>query len=106
MNKTMIAMAVGVAALLGGSAANAAAPAVKAKNNTETTATDVGSRAKHHSRTYRHHGHYGMHRGYYHRYGGYRPYYNSYGAYQRPYGYYGGGPGISFSFGSGGYRGW
>ena len=44
-----------------------------------------------------------------HRHGYYRPhspYYNSYGAYQRPYGYYGGGPAISFSFGSGGHRGY
>jgi hypothetical protein len=47
------------------------------------------------------HGYYRPH----HRHGYYRPYYNSYG-YQRPYGYYGGGPGISFNFGSGGYRGW
>ena len=27
-------------------------------------------------------------------------------AISRPHGYYGGGPGISLSFGSGGYRGW
>jgi hypothetical protein len=105
MNKAMIAMAVGAAALLGGSAANAASPDVKAKASTETQATDISSRARHH-RMHRHHHHYGMHRGHYYRYGGYRPYYNSYGSYQRPYGYYGGGPGISFSFGSGGYRGW
>src|SRR3954471_18320254 len=106
MNKTMIALAVGVAALLGGSAANAAGPDVKAKNTTEATATDVSSRGRHHSHMHRYHRHYGMYRGHHYRYGGYRPYYNSYGyspSYgyaQRPYGYYGGGPGVSFSFGS------
>ena len=43
----------------------------------------------------------------------YRPYYRSHNyyaprayGYSRPYGYYGGGPGVTFSFGSGGYRGW
>src|SRR6266849_7184487 len=110
MKKLFMAMTVGAAALLGGSAANAADNTVKAKAATDvtqssTSSTDISSR-----RRYRHYG-----------YRHYRPYYRSYGyaprqyycwygggyggsAYRRGYAY--GGPGISFSFGGGGYRGW
>ena len=97
MNKLFIAMAVSVAALLGGSAANAADNTVKAKAATDVTrqSTDFSSRGRH----YRHYG-----------YRSYRPYYgNSYGYAPRPYygsGYGYGGPGVTFSFGGGGYRGW
>jgi hypothetical protein len=104
MKRLAIVFAVGAAALLGGSAANAADNTVKAKVGTEVTqqSTDISSRGRHYG--YRHYGyrpHYG--------YRGYSPYYgNSYGYYApRHYGGYGyGGPGISFSFGTGGYRGW
>jgi hypothetical protein len=119
MNKLFIAMAVGAAALLGGSAANAADNTVKAKAATDVTqqSTDFSSRGRHYRR-YRHHGyrHYGYrHYGYRH----YRPYYGSsygyaprpyYGGYGRGYGGYGGygygGPSVTFGFGGGGYRGW
>ena len=102
MKKLAIAFAVGAAATLGGSAAQASDNTIKTKAATDVTqpSTDISSRGRH----YRHHGyrHYG--------YRSYRPYYgNSYGYYApRPYygGYGYGGPGISFSFGSGGYRGW
>jgi hypothetical protein len=107
MKRLLIAMAVGGAALLGSSAANAADNTVKAKTATDVTqptpsiSTDISSRRRYHHYGYR-----------------YRPYYRSYGYAPRPYygggyggPYYGGGygyggPGISFSFGSGGYRGW
>src|SRR5512139_489003 len=112
MNRLAIVFAVGAAALLGGSAANAADNSVKAKATADVTqqSTDFSSRGRH----YRHYGyrHYG--------YRSYRPYYgNSYGyyaprAYYGGYGYgqpyYGGsgygygGPSISFGFGGG--RGW
>jgi hypothetical protein len=106
MKKLAIVFAVGAAALLGGSAANAADNTVKAKAATDVTqqSTDFSSR----HRYYRHR-HYG-----YRTYGyrPYRPYYRSYGyapgpyygGYGRGYGY--GGPSISFGFGGGGYRGW
>ena len=106
MKKLAIVFAVGAAALLGGSAANAADNTVKAKAATDVTqqSTDFSSRHRH----YRHR-HYG-----YRTYGyrPYRPYYRSYGyapgpyygGYGRGYGY--GGPSISFGFGGGGYRGW
>jgi hypothetical protein len=107
MKKLCIAMAVGAAALLGGSAANATDNTVKVKAATDvtqssTSSTDISSR-----RRYRHYG-----------YRHYRPHYRSYGYASRPYygggyggPYYGrgygyGGPGVTFSFGSGGYRGW
>jgi hypothetical protein len=108
MNKLFIAMAVGAAALLGGSAANAADNTVKAKAATDVTqqSTDFSSRGRH----YRHHGY--RHYGYRH----YRPYYGNsygyaprpyYGGYGRGYGGYGyGGPSVTFGFGGGGYRGW
>ena len=94
MNRLIMVFAVGAAALLGGSAANAADNMVKAKASTDVMqqSTDISSRGRH----YRHYG-----------YRNYRPHYgNSYGYYApRPYGGYGyGGPGISFSFGGG--RGW
>ena len=105
MKKLSIVFAVGAAALLGGSAANASDNTVKTKAATDVTqpATDVSSRGRHYRHySHRHYRHYG--------YRSYRPYYgNSYGYYApRPYygGYGYGGPGISFSFGSGGYRGW
>ena len=106
MKKLAIVFAVGAAALLGGSAANAADNTVKAKAATDVTqqSTDFSSR----HRYYRHR-HYG-----YRTYGyrPYRPYYRSYGYAPRPYyggygrGYGYGGPSISFGFGGGGYRGW
>lgn len=103
MKKLAIVFAVGTAALIGGSAANAADNAVKSKSSTDVTRplTDFSSQHRH-----RHHRHWG------HRH--YRPYYNSYGYYApRRYGYYGpryygygpryygGGPGVTFSFGGG-----
>ena len=108
MKRLFIAVAVGAAALLGGSAANAADNTVKAKAATDVTqqSTDFSS----HRRYYRHYG-----------YRHYRPYYRSYayaprryyggygGGYGGPYyagGYGYGGPSVSFSFGGGGYRGW
>jgi hypothetical protein len=109
MNKLFIAMAVSVAALLGGSAANAADNTVKAKAATDVTqqSTDFSSRGRH----YRHYG-YRSYRPYYGNSYGYapRPYYGGYGGgYGGPYyggGYGYGGPGVTFSFGGGGYRGW
>jgi hypothetical protein len=107
MKKLIIAMAIGAAALLGGSAANAADNTVKAKAATEVTqsSTDISSRGRY----YRHYG-----------YRHYRPYYRSYGYAPRPYygggyggPYYGGGYGyggpsvtFGFGFGGGGYRSW
>lgn len=103
MKKLAIVFAVGAAALIGGSAANAADNAVKSKQSTDVTrsATDISSRNRHHHWRHNHwsHRHWGHHY--------YRPYYNSYGYYApRRYGYYGpryygGGPGVTFSFGGG-----
>lgn len=114
MKRLAIVFAVGAAALLGGSAANAADNSVKAKAATDVTqqSTDFSSRGRH----YRHYGY----RSYGYRsygYRSYRPYYgNSYG-YYAPRAYYGngygygqpyygggygyGGPSISFGFGGG-----
>lgn len=112
MKKTMIAIAIGAAALMGGSAANAgsadASKSTTAKPAGEVSrSTDISAQRRHHHHWRHHHG---MHRHHFHRHGYYRPYapryYNSYGYYGRPHGYYGGGPGVTFSFGSGGYRGW
>ena len=106
MKKLAIVFAVGVAALMGGSAAYAADNAVKSKSSTDATqsSTDISAQYRH-----RHwHGHHHHHWGHRH----YRPYYGSYNYYApRRYGYYGpryygGGPGVTFSFGSGRYRGW
>ena len=108
MNKLAVVFAVGAAALLGGSAANAADKTVRAKASTDVMqqTTDFSSRGQHY-RNYRHYG-----------YRNYRPYYgNSYGYAPRPYygggygqPYYGGGGygygGPSISFGFGGGRGW
>ena len=110
MNKLAIVFAVGAAALLGGSAANAADNTVKAKAaaDVKQQSTDFSSRGRHYRHHHHHHRHYG-HRAYRPYYGnsyGYyqpRPYYGGYG-YGRPYGYGYGGPGITFSFGGG--RGW
>ena len=115
MKKLAIILAVGTAALMGSSVANAADNSVKARSSTDAaqsrtatqSPTDISSRHRHgHWRGYHHH-----HRHWGHSH--YRPYYNSYGYYApRSYGYYGGpryyggGPGVTFSFGSGGYRGW
>ena len=102
MNKLAIVFAVGAAALLGGSVANAADNTVKAKASTDVTqpATDFSSQGRY----YRGYGH----RGYRPHYGyAPRPYYGrgyGYGGpvYGSGYGY--GGPTISFGFGGG--RGW
>jgi hypothetical protein len=106
MKKLIIATAIGAAALLGSSAANAADNTVKAKAATDVTQspTDISSQRRYYRRYgYRH----------------YRPHYRSYGyAPRRYYGggygggpYYGGGygyggPSVTFGFGGGGYRGW
>jgi hypothetical protein len=109
MKKLAILFAVGAAALMGGSAANAADNSVKAKTSPGVTqsSTDISARKRHgHWRGHHHHHH--RHWGHRH----HRPYDNSYGYYGPRRGYYGGpryyggGPGITFSFGSGGYRGW
>ena len=101
MNKLAIVIAVGAAALLGSSAANAADNMVKAKAATHVShhATDFSSQGRY----YRGYGH----RGYRPHYGyGPRPYYGrgygyGYGGpvYGGRYGY--GGPSISFGFGGG-----
>ena len=110
MNRLIMVFAVSAAALLGGSAANAADNMVKAKASTDVMqqSTDISSRGRH----YRHYGyrnyrpHYGNSYGYYTP----RPYYGGGygGGYGRPYygggGYGYGGPSISFGFGGG--RGW
>ena len=102
MKKLAIILAVGAAALMGGSAANAADNSVKAKApmDAKQVPTDISSQHRH----WRGHHHHYRHWGHRH----YRPYYNSYGYYApRSYGYYGGpryyggGPGVTFSFGGG-----
>jgi len=106
MKKLAIALAVGTAALMGGSVASAGDMPAKARTSTDVTQSDVTQSSTDISahRRYRHwrHHHWGHHHwGHHH----YRPYYNSYGYYApRRYGYYGGGPGVTFSFGTGGYR--
>jgi hypothetical protein len=104
MKKLAIVVAVGAAALIGGSAANAADNAARAKpsNAVTQTPTDISSQ---HRRHWHHRHHHWGHRHYY------RPHYNSYNYYgPRRYGYYGpryyghrhyGGPGVTFSFGGG-----
>ncbi len=112
MKKLAIIFAVGAAALLGGSAANAADNTVKAKAATDVTqsSTDISSRHRH-WRRYHHYG-YRHYRPYYGSYGYAPRYYGSYGYAPRPYyggyggGYGYGGPSVTFSFGGGGYRGW
>src|SRR6202165_1928056 len=92
MKKLAIVFAVGAAALLGGSAANATDTTVKAKAATDVTqSTDISSRRRH----YRHYG-----------YRHYRPHYRSYGYAPRPYyGGYGGGYGWASYCGGCGYCG-
>ena len=114
MKKLAIVFAVGAAALMGGSAAYAADNAVKSKSSTDAAQSRIAATQSldRLQRAYRHRhwrGHHHHHWGHRH----YRPYYGSYDYYApRPYGYYGhpryygGGPGVTFSFGSGGYRGW
>lgn len=107
MNKLAIAIAIGAAALMGGSAASAADKATtKSSAGINKPLTDFSSQHRHFHR-HHHHGH--RHHWRHH----HRPYYRSYNYYApRHHGYYGGpryyggGPGITFSFGSGGYRGW
>src|SRR5260370_23480989 len=110
MKKLAIVFAASAAALIGGSAANAEDNRVKAKAATDVTqsSTDISSRGRH----YRHYG-YRHYRPYYRSYGyAPRPYYGGYGGgyggpyYGGGYGYGYGGPGVTFSFGGGGYRGW
>jgi hypothetical protein len=107
MKKLAIVLAVGAAALMGGSAANAADNSLKAKSapGVAQSSTDISAQKRH--RHWRGHHHHHRHWGHRHHH---RPYYNSYGYAPRHgyYGgprYYGGGPGVTFSFGSGGY-GW
>jgi hypothetical protein len=95
MKNLAIVFAVGAAALLGGSAANAADGTVKAKAAADVNqSTDFSS----HRRHWRHHRHW--------RHSHYPRHYRSYGyapsPYSSPY-YYGGGPAISFRFGGGGW---
>jgi hypothetical protein len=107
MNKLAIAIAIGAAALMGGSAASAADKATtKSSAGINQPLTDFSSQHRHFHR-HHHHGH--RHHWRHH----HRPYYRSYNYYApRHHGYYGGpryyggGPGVTFSFGSGGYRGW
>jgi hypothetical protein len=109
MKKLAIILAIGASALIGSSAANAADNSVnpKAPVAARQVPTDISSRHRHGH--WRGHHHHHRHWGYRH----HRPYYNSYGYYApRSHGYYGGprhyggGPGVTFGFGSGGYRGW
>ncbi|WP_291852116.1 hypothetical protein [Bradyrhizobium sp.] len=114
MRKLAIVLAVGGAALIGGSAANAGDGAVKARvtsANVAESSTDISAGRRHgHWHGHRHWGH--RHHGHRHHWGHrhHRPYYSSYGYAPRHHGYYGhpgyygGGPGITFSFG--GHRGW
>lgn len=108
MKKLAIVFAVGAAALLGGSAANAADNSAKAQVTTgmSQSSTEFSSRNRgyRHSRGYGRSYAYAPRRGYY---GSPQPYYGSGYGYGGPgygggYGY--GGPSISFGFGGG--RGW
>jgi hypothetical protein len=109
MKKLAIAFAVGAAALMGGSAAYAD-NAVESKAAADATQGRIAAQSSTDVSARRRHGHWRGHHHRHHRH--YRPYYRSYNHYgPRPYGYhapryFGGGPGITFSFGSGGYRGW
>ena len=113
MNKLVIVFAVGAAALLGGSAANAADGTGKTNASKDVTqqSTDISSRGRHY-RTHRHYGYRNYRPQYGNSYGYYapQPYYGGGygGGYGRPYygggGYGYGGPSISFGFGGG--RGW
>lgn len=106
MKNLVVAMAVGAAALIGGTAAQASDKGETGAQASQST--DISARGRHHHHGYHHHW-----RGHHWRQGYYRPYGNSYGYYRgpsygypsygygHPYGYYGGGPGVTFSFGSG-----
>ena len=111
MKKLAIILAVGAAALMGSSAGNAANNSVKAKSPVDVTKSQSSTEISSRNRQGHWRGHHHRHRHWGHRH--YRPHYNSYGYYApRSHGYYGGprhyggGPGVTFSFGSGGYRGW
>jgi hypothetical protein len=111
MKKLAIVFAVGAAALMGGSAAYAADSAVKLKSSTDAAQSRIAVRSSTDISAQHRHRHWRGHHHWHHRH--YRPYYGSYNYYApRPYGYYGhpryygGGPGVTFSFGSGGYHGW
>jgi hypothetical protein len=99
MKKLVVCLAISAATLIGGSAANASEPAVKAQATNDVAQADFSSHRRHYRHRYR-----VVHRIY-------RPYYRSYGyvpapAYYAPAPvYYGGGPIISFGFGGGGWRG-
>lgn len=100
MKKLAIVLAVGAAALLGGSVANADNSAKKTEGATVGTSQSTDLSA------HRRHRHYG-HRRYYRSYAYYprRAYYAPPAYYARPYGGYGyGGPSISLGFGFGGHR--
>ncbi|MDP1581848.1 MAG: hypothetical protein Q8M18_00285 [Bradyrhizobium sp.] len=103
MKKLALVFAVGAAALIGGSAANATDNTVKAKAATDVAqqSTDISARKRHYRHRHHVYRHGYRHYGYRH----YRPYYGgSYAYAPRPYygrGYGYGGPGISFSFGGG-----
>src|SRR5258705_8931567 len=94
MKKLFIAIGISAAALLGGSAANAADDTVKANAATDVTqsSTDISSRRHYRHYGYRHYRHYGYrhyrHYGYrhYRHYGyrHYRPYYIIFGYYAPP----------------------
>lgn len=108
MKKLAIVFAVGAAALLGGSAAQAADKdnTVRAKAGSDVTQTDFSS----HRRKYRH-SHRMVNRGYYRSYNrsyGYAPrgyYVGQPQYYAQPRYYGGGGPAITFGFGGGGFPG-
>ena len=97
MKKLAIVFAAGAAALIGGSAANAADGGMRSKGSTDAmqTATDFSA----HRRHWRHHWHHHHYRPYYRSYNYYAP--RSYGPRYYGHRYYGGGPGVTFSFGSG-----
>ena len=106
MKKLALVLAVGAAALFGGSAANAADDSVKAKAAADATQQSTDFSSRHRGYRHRHFGH--RHHGYRH----YRPYYGNrygyaprpyHGGYNRGYGYGYGGPVVSFGFGG---RGW
>jgi hypothetical protein len=85
MKYLFVAMAIGAAALAGGSAANAADG--KARPNARASqSTDISAQHRH-----GHHGH-RPHHWRPHHHGYYRPHYRSYGYYPRHHRYYGGGP--------------
>ena len=109
MKTLVLVIATAAAALMGGSAANAADTSTRAKAPTDQATIDVARQSTDVSSRRRHYRHYG--------YRHYRPHYRTYGyapqpyygGYSQPYygnGYGHGGPGVTFSLGGGGYRGW